>query len=175
MATKPLDELYFEWLYGQVGQVGGKDPSAGYWKLFKLLYDKEFVWTLLNDDNRAEDGRALRVEFLTEEHYQIEPLFFDYPCSVLELLIALSRRLSFEGDGDPRSWFWEMINNLGLYNYRDGGQVPERRINAILDDFVWRSYQADGRGGLFPLKHPEEDQRDVEIWYQMCAYLLERE
>jgi hypothetical protein len=30
-------------------------------------------------------------------------------------------------------------------------------------------------GGFFPLTHPNDDQRKVEIWYQMNAYLDELE
>ncbi len=176
MNEKPLDELYLEWLYRQVGAVGNPDPSASYWKLFKLLYEKEFIWQVLNDDNRAEDGRFLRQEFIAQEELVIDdPYWARLGCGMLEMLIALSRRLAFEGDGFSRDWFWELINNLGLYDYRDGRRFPERRINQILDDLIWRTYEPNGRGGLFPLRYPQEDQRDVEIWYQLNAYLLERE
>jgi hypothetical protein len=36
-----------------------------------------------------------------------------------------------------------------------------------------RLYTTSGYGGLFPLEEPKEDQRKVEIWYQMMAYLGE--
>ena len=42
-----------------------------------------------------------------------------------------------------------------------------------LDGFINRQYEANGEGGLFPLKGVCEDQREVEIWYQMNAYLYE--
>jgi hypothetical protein len=47
------------------------------------------------------------------------------------------------------------------------------KIKNILDTLVWRTYQPDGRGGFFPLNHPEEDQTKVEIWYQMNKYVIE--
>lgn len=172
---RPLDELYLEWLYDQVGAVG-TDPSTGHWELLKILATKEFVWIVPNDDNRAEDGRFLRHEFLSEQNLKLDdPHWMRLGCDMFELLVGISRRLAFEGDGEPREWFWEMINNLGLYNYRDGGHIPVGTINEVLDDLIWRTYEPDGRGGLFPLKYPEQDQRDVEIWYQLNAYLLERE
>jgi hypothetical protein len=172
--NRPLDESYFEWLYFQVGARKNTDPNASYWKLLKLLYFKEFVWVIPNDDNRAEDGRALRIRFLQETDYESDPDWFEYPCSVLELLIALSERLAFEGDGEPRTWFWVLIDNLGLYHYRDGRKIPVGKIEETIDILIWRNYEPDGNGGLFPLKNPSQDQRDVDIWYQMNAYLLER-
>ncbi len=175
MNDMPIEELYFEWLYSQIGAVKSPDPSAKYDRLMGLLYTKEFIWIVLNDDNRAEDGRALRVEFIAQRHYQVIPQWFEFPCSILELLIALSRRLAFEGEGEPRSWFWILIENLGLGQHRDGRRYSEDGVHEILEDLIWRTYDPSGRGGLFPLRYPKEDQREVEIWYQMSAYLLEAE
>lgn len=178
---KPLDELYFVWLYSQVGVVDSPDPSASYWKLMKLLYVKEFAWIVPNDDNRAEDGRDLRLEFLAQGHIsrrQVEledPHWMRYGCSVLELLIAFSRRLSFEGDGHPRTWFWQLMQNIGLENHRDSKRWRNTEVDIVLDRIIWRTYEPNGRGGLFPMREPNEDQRGVELWYQMCSYLLERD
>jgi hypothetical protein len=36
---------------------------------------------------------------------------------------------------------------------------------------VWRTYEPNGVGGFFPLENPNEDQREVELWYQMSAYV----
>ena len=175
MTEKPLDELYFVWLYSQVGSVSEKRPTRTYWNLAKLLYTREFAWTVANDDNRAEDGRDLRQEFADEQQIEItEPGWMRMSCDMLELLIGLSRRLAFEGEGEPSSWFWHLIENLELTPYHDAMKLPEPHINEVLDNVIWRQYEPDGRGGLFPLQHPQEDQRDVELWYQLCSYLLER-
>jgi hypothetical protein len=48
-----------------------------------------------------------------------------------------------------------------------------KNVNQILTNLVERTYQKNGKGGLFPLKQPAKDQRRVEIWYQMAAYLNE--
>ena len=45
----------------------------------------------------------------------------------------------------------------------------------ILTKFMRREYDASGLGGLFALRYPKEDMRDIEIWYQMMSYLEEDE
>ncbi len=62
--TKPLDELYLEWLYEQIADSRVANPRHTFWKLAHYLYTKEFMWLIPNDDNRVEDGRYLRVEFI---------------------------------------------------------------------------------------------------------------
>jgi hypothetical protein len=92
---------------------------------------------------------------------------------MLELLIGLSRRLSFVADGEPFDWFWQLMENLGLEKYNDNTVIPEKEVDGILDEVIWRTYKRNGSGGLFPLRKATEDQRDVELWYQLSAYLLE--
>ena len=52
------------------------------------------------------------------------------------------------------------------------------RVRDIVADamaaIIWRTYDSNGYGGLFPLRNPREDQRKVELWYQLNAYLLEQ-
>lgn len=176
--NKPLDELYLEWLYSQVGSVKRRSSEKSYWFLLRQLHSKEFVWIVPNDDNRVEDGRDLRYEFIDAcEIEAVDDAWMELGCSTLEMMIGLSRRLSFEDDRKPSSWFWRLIENLDLEEWTDHNAIPERKdaVNDILDEMVWRTYESDGRGGLFPLEHPSEDQREVEIWYQLSAYLLENE
>lgn len=96
---------------------------------------------------------------------------------MLEMMIALSRVLSFEADGEPRVWFWHLIEMLDLEQYNDrnynANRLAERKIDEALDRVIWRTYSPNGRGGLFPLNRATRDQRDVELWYQLSAYLLE--
>jgi len=172
--SEPLDELYFRWLYSQVASVKQKNPSRTYWALLKQLFTKEFVWIIPNDDNRLEDGRDLREEFIEERQlHNVDPAWTELGCSMLEMLIALSRRLSFEDDQPADEWFWKLIENLGLRGFTDKHTYTAEIVDEILDDVIWRTYGEDGQGGLFPLKHPNQDQRDIEIWYQLSAYLLE--
>lgn len=177
MSTKPLDELYFTWLYSQVGSVDEPNQSRSYWRLLKRLYIKEFVWIVPNDDNRAEDGRDLRYRFFDDSKVRVAGMasdWFDLGCSMLELLLGLSRRLSFEDDGEPREWFWRLIENLDLERFNDNTEFSDRKVDAVLDRVIWRLYKHNGSGGLFPLRRATEDQRDVELWHQLMAYLLEQ-
>jgi hypothetical protein len=176
--VEPLDEQYLRWLYSQVSVVRLKDPRETYWSLLRLLYKKEFIWLIPNDDNRLEDGRDLRMEFVDQEELDdVDPDWLTMGCSMLEMMIGLSRRLNFEDEiFTVAEWFWELIANLQM-RLADYWWKPNNYayFNDLLDKVVWRTYRRNGVGGLFPLKHPEEDQRDVEIWYQLSAYLLETE
>lgn len=171
-----LDEQYFTWLYSEVGYVKSSAPTRTYWSLLRHLYKKEFVWLIANDDNRVEDGRDLRHEFIEVTGIEVDYHWMELGCSVLEMMVALSRRLSFLADGEPREWFWEMIQNLQLIGYNDQNYkgYAKGMVDDILEPFIWRNYNPDGTGGLFPLTEPEEDQRSVEIWFQLQSYLLER-
>lgn len=176
---EPLDEQYLKWLYHQVASVRLKNPARTYWFLIKQLFRKEYVWLVPNDDNRVEDGRDLRSEFLEECALDLDPEWMEIGCSMLEMLIGLSRRLAFEAEeGDSRDWFWKMLENIDLRKYNDfeisRNHSKDTIIDEVLDQVIWRTYDESGRGGLFPLRSPPEDQRKVELWYQMGHYLLER-
>lgn len=172
--TKPLDESYFTWLYSQVGDTKVVNPYATHWRLLKILYTKEFLYLIPRDDNRGHDGRDLRQEFVDEQRIRnVDESWMKLPCSMLELLIGLSRRLTFEAEGRPGGWFWTMMMNIDLFQYNDRRRFHEDTIHEVLDRVIFRTYDYSGTGGLFPLKEPSQDQRDVELWYQMCAYILE--
>lgn len=174
MNEEPLDELFLKWLYSQVADPKIHDPSLTYWKLLRHLYTKEFVWLVPNDDNRLEDGKDLRLEFIHSQGIEDAEIgWIEIGCSVLELMLGLARRLSFEADGEPYYWFWQLVENIGLIRFNDRRMYPRRRVDNILDDVILRQYDADGQGGFFPLRDPPEDQRQVELWYQLSAYVLE--
>lgn len=176
--SQPLDEEYFVWLHSQISIVKSRSRVRNHWSLLKALYNKEFVWVVSNDDNRAADGLDLRDEFLHEaDIMNPDPAWVHLGCSVLEMLIGLSRRLSFEAEGGPRDWFWTLIRNLGLFGYNDHNWIGavEYEVDLILETLIWRNYAPDGNGGLFPLERARDDQRKIEIWYQMHSYLLERQ
>jgi hypothetical protein len=176
MGRPPLDELYFTWLYSKVASVETTNPSRTYWVLMKKLFTKEFVWFVPNDDNRAEDGRGLRQEFLDEEGIvSVDADWHRLGCSMLELLIALSRRLEFEAGWTAKHWFWVLMENTSLDLYTDREKGKEHYVDEILQVIIWRTYMPSGHGGLFPLEHPNQDQRRVELWYQMCAWLIEND
>ena len=169
--SAPLDELYFRWLYSQVADPEVINPYATHWRLLRVLYTKEFLWHVPNDDNRIQDGKDLRFEFAGDQ--RIDEGWLDLPCSMLEILIALARKLAFEADGRPAGWFWTMMTNVDLTQYSDRRRFSDEMIHEVLDRIIFRSYNYSGEGGLFPLKEADRDQREVELWYQMCAYVLE--
>lgn len=166
---RDLRDLYFEWLYDLVsGERFSKETS--YRRLLRRLYDTEFIFTIPKDDNRAEDGKDLRRRFTEYED------FLDEPCSVLEMMAALAVRIEESIMDDPqkgdrtRQWFWKMVVSLGLGSMYDN-HYDEERVDYILDRFLNREYEADGKGGLFTVKNCDKDLRDVEIWIQMLWYI----
>jgi hypothetical protein len=180
--SAPLDELYFYWLYEQVADPEFLDEELTYWKVLKLLFQKEFVWVkdVVNDENRISDGIALRIKFLEDTGItDPDPDWMDEACSVLELMVGLSRRIAYEANkGKAYYWFWVLMENLGLSTYNDRRRFTRRqleRIDSQLDDLIFRNYEPSGLGGFFPLQETSHDQRDRELWYQMCDYLLEKE
>lgn len=172
--NEPLDELYLNWLYGLVADSRISVRSRSYWTLTRQMFTKPFAWFVPNDDNRVEDGRSLRDEFIEDLGLDdVDPDWMQLDCSMFELLIGLSRRLSFQTEGEPREWFWHLVDNLGI-RYNDRERYPTALVEEVLDNVIWRTYKRNGDGGLFPLRHADRDQRDVELWYQLSAYLLER-
>lgn len=176
--AEPLDELYLVWLYAQVENPNLKNPRRTFWNLCRALFTTEFVWFVPNDDARIEDGRELRYQFLDDaEIPEVDPAWIDQGVSYLEMLIALSRRGAYQNDMPAPKWFWLMIRNLGLYECNDSFNTEQLAsiVEEVTDQVTFRQYHMDGRGGLFPLKRPAEDQTKVELWYQMCAYIIENE
>lgn len=167
-----VSRLYFEWLCHIV------DVKDGYWSVMGYLYNHEFTWFIANDDNRINDGIALRDKFLEESGLEAD---IYGPCSVLEMMVALAMRMETDILYDPEKgdqtseWFWLMIRNLGLDRYSDENLDFETagEIDNIIRVMVDRVYAMNGTGGLFPLKKPKQNQRRVEIWYQMQHYICE--
>lgn len=128
------------------------------------------------DANRADDGIQLRRRYCLY-HAQIDRSCLNIgECTVLEMMVALALRCEEEIMDDPEignrtaQWFWLMITNLGLGGMTDNA-YDRRRVSDILERFIDREYEPDGRGGLFWLRKCQEDLRDVEIWRQLMWYL----
>lgn len=173
MPSGDLDVRYLTWLYSQVANTRTRTGPKTYWNLLQQLFRTEFVWFVPNDDNRAEDGRALRAEWTAEEEIEVDREWLSLGCNFLELLIGLARRLDFETDGGVSEWFWQLIENLGLSGFTDAKYFEAEEVTDITHRVMFRSYDRDGNGGLFPLRRASKDQREVEIWYQLSEYLLQ--
>lgn len=178
--SAPLDELYLRWLYEQVATSEFDDRDLTYWKILKILYQKEFVWIIANDENRIHDGIALRSEFLHAAHIlEVDREWYELGCSMLELMVGLAQRMEWNSDkGEAHYWFWILMENIGFLGYSDHRRFTKHRIQLIddiLDGIIYRNYEASGLGGFFPIKNSRHDQRQRELWYQMSDYIVEQE
>lgn len=169
-----MNERYFEWMLDLVcGDRHFRDPS--YQKLLKRLHEIEFVYLLDMDANRADDGTDLRDRFAYETGIDIQDMD-GYPCSVLEMMVALAHRCEEQIMGDPDmgdrtgKWFFEMIENLGLIDM-DDDHYDDYIVDRTIMKFMRREYDRDGAGGLFPDCRYDCDMRQIDIWYQMMWYL----
>lgn len=170
--SEPIENLYFNWLCAKVTHVKVPTPSNTHWKLLRKLHTTEYVFVLPNDKNRADDGVELRLDFLREARVRDEEPWHHEPCSVLEMLIAFAYRAAFQFDEvTPQEWFWLFLKNMGLADFVDS-HYREGKATDILERFVWRTYASNGVGGsIFPMRDPPQDQRQVEIWYQLFDYM----
>lgn len=173
--TDSLTEAYLAWLEPQIRDEESTSPNQTFEDLVRLMFEKEFTWTVPHDDNRCADGQSLRGEFCHERHIPRTLLQHELgPISFLEVLIGISRRLSFQAGGTAPGWAWQLVYNLELHRMADPLRRPkQRRVNDILDRCVRRDYHPSGEGGFFPLARADEDQTLVEIWYQMAAFIAE--
>lgn len=176
------DIRYFQWL---VKRVGGFDRE---WKryefLLSLLHSKEFYWVITNDQNRSDDGIALRDEFI--EMARIKPSethLLAGPCSVLEMLVGFAVRIERDVmanvayDDRTGDWFWEMLSNMDLTQY-DDTSIDAFAVEVILDKFMDRDYDPDGTGSPFrPIKETLDQDTKIEImelWGQMSIYFMDK-
>lgn len=170
-----IDRAYFRWLCKKVGTRGRRE-------LLSFLHSRDFTYTLPMDGNRESDGMNLRYRFGDECSYpytEIASVLDHCPCSVLEMMVALSIRCEEQIMSDPDMgdrtgvWFWGMVQSLGLY------EMTDKRFDAVIacqavEKFLIRDYPPNGRGGLFTVICPRTDMSSIEIWYQMMCYLNER-
>lgn len=177
---------YFSWLCELVN-VDGQYTDEAYWILAKALWDTDYDWILRMDEDRAKSGTDLRYLYYLDGGTDS----YDGPCTVLEVLVALAKDMDDildELDGETRIslYFWEMIENLGLAKYSDHNLLrsgngydvvlegcERENIDQILEDWMQRRFDYDGTGSPFPLRNPRHDQRNVDLWYQCNAYMLE--
>ena len=157
-----------------------------YSELMFYLHDTDFQWCLELDSSRAKEGLELREEFYEANRYYSDcdwVMLMDKPCSVLEALISIARRMDdmlIDDDTSERVavWFWEMIKNLGLKRFTDillmrGNEDDYYDMEEILARWMNRDFEPDGTGSIFPLREASCDQRERTIVYQLNDYILE--
>jgi len=173
--SEPLENAYFNWLCAKVLHLENPTPSLRYDQLLAIMHETAFVYLVSGDDNRALDGMELRSSFSLETQVRLDAHWEQFPCSVLEMLVAFTHRAELMTDISKTFWFWKFVANLGLEDYTDASRLPKGRVHEILHRFMYRDYDRRGQGGLFPLQYPEQDQRQLEIYYQFCEYLEEQQ
>lgn len=151
-----------------------------YNNLFDCLFNIEYSYDIWQDENREADAQEMLNEWLHNERMSRYDLSWR-TCSVLEVMMALAERMSYIASGAvddnrPSYWFWRMIENIGfdiytddVWNSMDGDLNVERDISAMMNHEI----EPDGRGGLFPLRDSKNDQRCIELWYQMNNWMVE--
>lgn len=176
MSKDEINNAYFEWMYDLVCE-GRFAREISYRKLLMRLHGTRFRYSIRNDSNRAADGIDLRYRF-SHEYADVEDVeqYIDGPCSVLEMILALAIRCEETIMDDPMmgnrtgQWFWMMITNMGLGSMKDN--VFDRvHVDDVVERFLDRDYEPNGKGGLFVIRNCDDDLRNVEIWYQLCWYL----
>ncbi len=180
MTEHELKHEYFEWMCNLVYNPK-YSKKYSYKKLLSYLHHTEFTYIIPLDGNRYEDGINLRYRFGYDNGIDdsiISSYLDNEPCSILEMLVALAFRCEVHIMDDPEigdrtgQWFWNMIVNLGLGSMTDA-RFDENYIVKVIDRFLNRQYEADGRGGVVHIPNCRCDLRKVEIWYQMMWYLNE--
>lgn len=164
---EPLEHEYFNWLCAKV--LNGNRHN--YKALMQILYKTEFVWVISSDKNRAEDGVELRLDFMNETCSERDHIWEREPCSLLEFFIAFAKRASFQTDTPLNDWFWIFMANLQLDQFRHASDSDISIIEDTLTMFMWRTYSPNGVGGMFPMRYAQDDQREIEVWYQFFEYL----
>lgn len=168
------EKKYYNWLTSLINVDGRGDNYENLLEQLHLsIFSEDTAVLIPNDANRIVDGIGLRERYCDRYRVKDENRIFENSCSVLELLIGLSIRMEDQfGIKDRVSWFWEIIGNLKFTSFEDDS-YSYKDVEKAINKLLMRRYRKNGEGGLFPLLYPSEDQRKIEIWYQMNAYLNE--
>lgn len=179
MTRRDIKDEYFRWLFNFVCE-DDYPKELSYKRLLLRLHNIEFRYLLPRDQNRADDGINLRYRFAIAEGYEASSRtiqdILDGPCSVLEMLIALSIKCEEDMMDDPMygdrtsQWFWSMVINLGLGSMADP-TFDRLTVDNAIARFLDRRYEPNGKGGLFTIRNCSADLRNVEIWWQLCWYI----
>ena len=173
-----LVNVYFEWMYDLVTEENPRKRKC-YRRLLLALHTIDFDYSMPMDSNRYDDGINLRYRFGFEKDIDdanIAASLDHMPCTVLEMMVALSIRCEEHIMDDPDignrtgKWFWDMIDSLGLAEMTDD-RFDFDYVEEVIERFLMRDYERSGKGGLFYIPENKVDMRKEEIWYQLMRYL----
>lgn len=164
-----MDDRYFEYLIDLM-------RADDIYRLCGYLDGIEFTWSVALDANRMQDVMTMR-EVYADEFEEISDRNYGY-CSVFEMLVAMAikcdRDIMYDASEGPRGYYWfrifleNLYGDLKMANELDGDEIVD-----ICMRFIERRYDRHGNGGMFPMKHSKIDQRRVQLWIQMNAWILE--
>ena len=178
MLRDTLKYDYFEWLYNLACGIR-YSKHISYRTLLAHLHTTRFEWVIPRDKNRADEGIDLRYRFALVSDYSesVDDILdaLEGPCSILEMMVALAIHAEDIMDdaeyGDRTGqWFWSMIISLGLGSMTDD-RYDTQYVDSVIDIFLNREYEPNGKGGLFTIRNCDRDLTTVEIWHQLCWYL----
>ena len=176
MTKNKYYEPYYKWLLSWIKCR----PDDEYSELNRLLHNTTYdvkmdrnTPLISRDTSREEDGLELRNDFMVDER-RLGITCLTGECSMLEMLIALSRRIDdlINGSIDTRidKWYFELIHNMGI-DYKNY-EFNADKIKDILYIFMNRKYNKNGtNGGLFPIKNYEGNMQIEDLYLQMTHYL----
>lgn len=169
-----LRDDYFTWLIGKVGYDRKTDEHM--YDILAYLFSQDFFYIHPMDSGRFDDGVDLRYQFAAFkgiEYHKAANELDNRPCSVLEMLVALSigvEEIMFDSimadTYDAGYWFRVFMKNLGI----DDGDAD---VPSILSRFLNREYDSDGTGSIVRISDPYKDCREADIWMQVTWYLTE--
>lgn len=175
-----IKSSYFCFLMDLIGYENKNNPYENFGVLLIFLNSIEYQWDNPMDENRMYDGLNLRYLYSLDSEYDYNDILdtLDTPCSILEMLIALSYKIEVDIACNPDyinrtgKWFWFMINSLGLGDMTDA-QFDENKVIYIMQNFISRNYNPNGNGGLFTISDNSIDMRTMDLWYQANTWLNE--
>lgn len=148
--------------------------------LLSYLFNREFIWVHERDENLVLKAyEETRPMFFSENpiarKYAQMDGDLDDPCSILEMMVGLAidcetKIMTNFIDDNTGKWFWEMIESLGLDEF-DDGRWDENEVDFIVQNFLERRYEPNGKGGLFTVLGTKQNMQKLEIWYQLQLYL----
>mgnify|MGYP006872972190 CR=1 FL=1 len=168
------EDMYFKWLLRKIETRGIRIKS--YEKLLEMLFETEFIWVVDMDVNRALDGVELRREFGLMRHG--EYILGDSPCTLLEMMVALSSRIESGIMYDPEYgdrtgyWFWKMIENLGLKSAKNENFMPDY-VEDLLENMMERTGKYIQKDLFFCSTFNFQKWHKMEIWQKMTAWINE--
>lgn len=174
-----IDVKYYQWLTEWAKTLCS--PYGGpYDELMHDLYICPFEAYVAGDENRIEDVYRLHELFASENSIpknEVDRAVSNLPVSLLEVMLAMAYRCENDimGDGETdrlSAWFFDMLCCAELDDMTDDNYDPVY-VEFVLERIIGRTYEKNGRGGLFIVNRPTRDLRKTELWYQMCWHLSE--